>query len=124
MTFERVIKCLVKARLGDPDCTPGDVDAAALERGQGLLKTLSLNPTESVFDRNKALVEERFGRLRAFVAELPRSLPTENPGVELSINRTAIPLCRGSASGSVFTRTGSGSACRALVIQVLAPLTT
>ena len=35
-----------------------------------------------------------------------------------------MPLWAGVVVGSVFTSTGSGSACRALVIQVFVPLTT
>ena len=35
-----------------------------------------------------------------------------------------MPACAGRAAGSVLTSTGSGSACRALVIQVLRPLIT
>ena len=35
-----------------------------------------------------------------------------------------MPRWAGSAVGSVFTRTGSGSACRALVIHIFEPETT
>jgi hypothetical protein len=35
-----------------------------------------------------------------------------------------MPWCAGLADGLVLTSTGSGSACLALVIQVLRPLTT
>ena len=52
------------------------------------------------------------------------SLVISSPGAPASTSSMLMPRWAGSALGSVFTSTGSGSAWRAFVIHILVPRTT
>ena len=119
-----VAQRLVVGLLGDADGPGGDVDPARLQRGEHLLQAAALGAAEQVRGGHPDVVEHQLAGLRAAVAELgqvparPRSPAVAGVDQQHRHARRA-PARRPDRSS---TSTGSGSACRALVIQVFRPL--